>query len=297
METFKKILHKLLFPHMAIIMVLVLVSAAALIYTFISGKTETVIAYGIYTLSAYALTVICIRSSILFRKAKDFKENNQYIQRYLTDVHLRIKISLYISVCMNMLYAMMQLISGFLFDSIWFYALAGYYVILAAMRYFLLKETRKEKPGEKQFREWLHYRFCGILLLFMNLALGVIVAYIVWLNRGFEHGEIMTIAMAAYTFYTMITACIHVVKYRRYESPLLSAAKAINLAAALVSMLSLETAMLTAFGAENGREFRRIMTGVTGSGVCALVLALAIYMIIHSTKEIKRMKKEVQKSE
>lgn len=131
----------------------------------------------------------------------------------------------------------------------------------------------------------------------MNLTLGVIVFYIVWQNRGFEYHYIHTIAMAAYTFTAMTLAVINVFKYRRYESPLMSAARFISLASALVSILSLETAMLTAFGEPGNDSFRQTMTAITGAAVCLLVLALAIYMIVHSTKEINRLKKEVQTNE
>ena len=50
------------------------------------------------------------------------------------------------------------------------------------------------------------------------------------------------------SIYITITSVVHVVRYRRYNSPVMSAAKRINLVAALVSMLSLETAMLARFG-------------------------------------------------
>jgi hypothetical protein len=57
--------------------------------------------------------------------------------------------------------------------------------------------------------------------------------------------------MAAYFFYAVIIAATNVVKFRRHGSPILSAAKAINLVAAMVSILSLETAMLAQFGSDN----------------------------------------------
>lgn len=66
-----------------------------------------------------------------------------------------------------------------------------------------------------------------------------------------------------------------------------SAAKAIKLAAALVSMLSLETAMLTRFDERKGSEFRQFMTGITGGCVCMIVLGIAFFMMIRSTKQLK----------
>lgn len=297
MEHFKKILWKLLFPHMAIVIVSVPISVALLIYAFAFEDANIVITYISYVFSAYSLTILCAKSPILFRRLKEAKNNNKYITLYKSDAQLRVKLSLYSSVVLNILYALLQLFSGFYFHSIWFYVLAGYYALLAIMRFFLLKDTRKIVAGENKFYEFLVYRLCGILLLLMNLTLGVIVFYIVWQNRGFEYHYIHTIAMAAYTFTTMTLAVINVFKYRRYESPIMSAARVISLAAALVSILSLETAMLTAFGEPGNDSFRQTMTAITGATVCILVLAMAIYMIIHSTKEIKKLKKEVQTNE
>ncbi len=61
----------------------------------------------------------------------------------------------------------------------------------------------------------------------------------------------------------------------------------ISLTAALVSMLSLETAMLAQFGSGQ-RAFRRIMLASSGGAVCAVVASMAVYMIAHATKQLKK---------
>lgn len=290
MDKLKKILLKLLLPHPAIIAILVPVATAMLIYAFTAENANVIAVYASYFLSAYALTVVCIRIPDIIKSIRKIKTNNRFLLRYSEDIHYRMKLSLYATVAINTLYALLQLFSGIINHSMWFYALSVYYALLAIMRYFLLKETVKSKSKKDLFTELLHYRFCGILLLLMNLALGVIVFYVVWQNRGFEHHYIVTIAMAAYTFTALTKSIINVIKFRRYESPVMSAAKAISLAAALVSVLSLETAMLTAFGEQDDPVFRQIMTAATGAAVCIGILVMAIYMIIRSTKEIKSIK-------
>ena len=74
-----------------------------------------------------------------------------------------------------------------------------------------------------------------------------------WTSLGlvYEYPGVLIYAMAAYFFYAVIIAATNVVKFRRHGSPILSAAKAINLVAAMVSILSLETAMLAQFGSDN----------------------------------------------
>lgn len=289
MEKMKIILRKLLFPHNTFIIIFVPLATALLVYAFVGKNVSPVTAYLSYFLSAYALTIVCAKIPVVVRRVNEIKQENKYISRYLEDATLRVRISLYGAFAINACYAIMQLGLGFYNHSVWFYALAGYYFMLGIMRYFLLKEARKDKLGENLKLELLHYRFCGIMLLVMNIALSVIVFYIVVQNKGFSYHYIMTIAMAAYTFCTFTTAIVNVVRYKKYNSPVMSAAKAINLVAAVVSMLSLETAMLTAFGDGDDSQYRKIMTSCTGFVVCAMILYVAVYMIVKSTKRLHEL--------
>lgn len=101
--------------------------------------------------------------------------------------------------------------------------------------------------------------------------------------------------LQSYRLCGMILMVMNVVKYRKYRSPVMSAAKVVSLAAALVSMLSLETAMLTQFGSTDSEMSRRIMTACTGAGVCTIILAMAVYMIYHATRELKCARTEEEK--
>jgi len=291
MNRLKNILFKIMLPNGIILSVLAAVSIILLIYAFAFENPNPFLTYISYFLSAYVLAAVCFKAPALFKKAKRFRHENKYVVRYTETPSLRIKISLYISFWMNALYTLLQLFLGIRNHSLWFYALAGYYAILGVARFFLLKESRFDRMGENTFHEYLIYRFCGMLLIILNIALSVIVTYIVWQNRGFQHHYILTIAMAVYTFYSLTKSIVDIKRYRKYESPLMSAVKAIGFASALVSLLSLETAMLSAFGKPGQDSFRQTITAATGAAVCALVLLLAIIMVVRSTKEIQKLKK------
>ena len=291
----KKLGKSLLFPHIAILIILLPIATAFLVYSMTVLGTESPFAYASYVLAAYTLTVWCFRIPYLIRFYKTFKNENKYAIRWRSDDRLRVNVSLYGSLAWNTVYAVFQLFIGFTHGSFWFYSLAGYYVSLALMRFFLVRYTSKNKPGENMRVELKKYRSCGWIFLVMNLALTLMIFFMVYWNRTFNHHEITTIAMAAYTFTTFTTAIINVVKYRKYRSPVYSASKAISFAAACVSMLTLESTMLTTFGDETmDLVSRRIMLGATGGVVSAFIIAMAIYMIAHSTKELKKYKKEKQ---
>ena len=251
-----------------------------------------------YLFSAYALVVTITGFPHIISLVKRIKnyisehplmikfKNTKLGAKYLNDLNFRTEISLYLGLFINLLYIGMNIFSGIRYRAVWFISLAFYYILLAVMRYMLL---RKGKNEHNLYNEWKRYRMCGIILLIMNQALAAIVIIIVKQNRGFNYSGLLIYAMAMYSFYSVITAIADIVKFRKHGSPVISAAKAIKFVAALVSMLSLTTAMITQFG-NNDENFRKLMTGTVGGGVCTIVIIMAIFMIIRSNKDLKILK-------
>lgn len=211
-------------------------------------------------------------------------------ERYSSDVRFRVNVSLHWNFWLNIAYALLQLGLGYKHHTVWYYSLAGYHAILAFMRFFLMRYSSKHEIREDVKKEWKVYRFCGIMLFGLNVTLAGFVYYIMWQGRAFVHHEITVIAMAAYTFYMFTMSVISFNKYRKLKSPVYTAGRMIGLATALVSMLTLEKAMLATFGASDGEEFRLIMTGATGAGVTVLVLGMAIYMVVVANRRLKGFK-------
>jgi len=287
----KKLGKALLFPHIAIMMILIPIATVFLVYSMVFLGTESVAAIISYVLSAYTLTVWCFKIPYLIKFFKTFKDENKYARIWQDDTRLRVKVSLYGTLIYNTAYALLQLGMGFWHHTFWFYSLAGYYISLAVMRFFLVRHTSKHKPGEKMLDELKKYRACGIVFLIMNLALALMIFFMVYWNRTFNHHEITTIALAAYTFTSLTLAIISTVKYRKYNSPVYSASKAISLASACVSMLTLESTMLTTFGNETmSLTGRRILLGISGGVISVFIIAMAIYMIVNGTKKIKLLR-------
>ena len=284
----KKLGKALLFPHIAIMIILIPIATVFLIYSMVFLGTESITAIISYVLACYTLTVWCFKIPYLIRFFKTFKNENRYARLWQDDTRLRVNVSLYGTLIWNTAYALLQLGMGFWHHTFWFYSLAGYYICLAVMRFFLVRHTSKHKPGEKMLDELIKYRTCGIVFLVMNLALTLMIFFMVYWNRTFNHHEITTIAMAAYTFTSLTLAIINTVKYRKYNSPVYSASKAISLASAVVSVLTLESTMLTTFNdGTMDLTTRRIMLGASGGAISVFIIAMAIYMIVQGTKKIK----------
>ena len=136
--------------------------------------------------------------------------------------------------------------------------------------------------------ELVKYRACGWIFLTMNLALSLIIFFMLYWNRTFEHHMITAIAMATYTFTAFTVAIVNVVKYKKYNSPVFSASKAISFAAACVSMLTLTSTLLTTFSNGSMDAFsQKMMLGAVGFTVSGVVVTMAIYMIFVATKKLK----------
>ncbi|MDE7399221.1 MAG: hypothetical protein K2N06_06800 [Oscillospiraceae bacterium] len=301
MKRFKEIIYKIIFlPPLPTVIAAVagygLVIAVAAFHIDIPA-----VQYISYIASAYALTITITaipRLRVFWRKAKNDIQKHPVVEKVrgtklggkiLDDVRFRTELSLYWGLLINFLYIGMKLFSGIYYRSLWFVALAGYYILLAVMRFILLHRGKNKRKISKE-SEIKRYRMCGITLLIMNQALAGIVIFMVYQNKGFDYPGLLIYAMAAYSFYSIIIAVINLVKFRKHGSPLLSAAKVINLVAAMVSILSLETAMLAQFGGDDDPLFRKAMTGATGGAVYTIVIGMAVFMIWKSTKLLKFLK-------
>jgi len=285
----KKIGYNLLYPHLAVIIILLPISIAFLVFSLIKLNPESIIAIISYLLSFYVLLVICLKIPKMISFCKKIKHENKYLKRYFSDVRFRMNISLYGSLIWNITFAIFQLCLGFYHKSFWFYSMFAYYVILGIMRFFLLTHTRKYEANEQVQIEIKKYIFSGWLLLFMNLTLAVIVFFMVFLGKTFHHHMITTIAMAAYTFFTFTFAIINIFRYRKYKSPVYSASKIISLIAGSVSMLTLETTMLTTFGTEESVMLGKILLPLTGVAVIGFAITMAILMIVKGRKSLKEL--------
>lgn len=291
---YKKIGKALLYPHIAIMIALIPLATLLLVVSMLFIGTDSITAILSYVLAAYTLTVWCFKIPYIIASINSFKNRNKYALRWKNDISWRINVLLYTSLIFNAVYGAFHFLLGFYHNTFWFTSIGVYYFCLALMRFFLFGHTKKFSPGEKRRAEFIKYRSVGCILLLMSLALTVMIYFMVYRNRTFSHHMITVIAMAAYTFSAFTVAIINVIKYKKYDSPVFSASKAISFAAASVSMLTLTSTMLTTFddGTVNPGA-TRFMIGSVGFTVSAVVISIAIYMIVTATKKLKDFSSEV----
>jgi hypothetical protein len=286
----KKFALKLLFPHPAIIVCLLPISIAFLVFSLIHYPPESLIGIFSYLVSFYVLVVMCLKLPKLIRILRKIKKENKFLKRWFTDVHFRVNAILYGTLCWNVAFAILQLWLGFYHNSLWFYSMFAYYTILGVMRFFLVKHTRTYKANQEFKLEIKKYLFCGWLLLLLNVALAIIIFFIVYWNKTFNHNVVTAIAFATYTFTTFTFAIINLIKYRKYKSPVYTATKIISLIAGCVSMITLETTLISTFGNTSDLSFRQLILSITGACVIIFALTTAIIMIVKGHKFLKKEK-------
>ena len=301
MKRLKEILYKIFFLPPPLTVIAAVTGFGLVIAVAVLNIENPAVQYISYIASAYALTVTATalpRLRAFIRKTKNDFNTHPFTEklrktklggRFFDDVRFRTELSLYAGLLINFLYIGMKLFSGIYYRSLWFAALAVYYILLAVMRFILLHKGRKQRGKISEGSEIKRYRMCGITLLIMTQALAVIVIFMVHQNKGFDYPGLLIYAMAVYSFYSVTVAVINLVKFKKHGSPLMSAAKVINLVAAMVSILSLETAMLAQFGSNDDFLFKKTMTAATGGGVCIIVIGIAVFMIWKSSKQLKEL--------
>jgi len=289
MKSWKHIVHSICYPHSAIAILSLPLAVLLQLYALVKPALAIELRVGIYLFFPYSLLIFFLRLPMLQGELQRLAQKNQFLQQYISDLGLRIRLSLLTLFSSNSLYALVLLVLGFVHRDAWSFALSGYYCLLALMRFFLLRKSRTEL-GENLLDEYRRFRLCGIVLLLMSLALGRIVLLMAQRNRAVEHPVIVSVLMAAYAFVIFINAMIHLLRCRRSKSPVIQAAKLLSFVTALVSALSVQTVMIGSFGKGNTSAYNRMLILLNGALVCGIVLLLALRMIVAAQKQLRKIR-------
>lgn len=292
MNSAKMILKKLIYPPKWVLFTIVPISFATLIFIFAAEKTESMFARFVYGMSAYSLSVLIAAISALAKKIKLSMSNSRALKaivksnfggKYLNDLAFRGGFSIYQGVAVNFLYVIFRIGAGIRYHSVWFISMAAYYLVLGGLRANLVYHYKKHEKNV----EIRCYRQTAWLLFLLNIPMGGMIVLMVRTNSGFSYPGYIIYLSAIYTFYAMIISVINLVKFRRLGSPILSAAKVLNFVSAMMSVLGLQTAMISRFS-ENGENYREMMNAVTGAFVWEIVIVIVVYMLFYSKKMMRK---------
>ncbi|MCM1439057.1 MAG: hypothetical protein NC131_07575 [Roseburia sp.] len=202
-----------------------------------------------------------------------------------------------IALIISVAFAVFNGVIAVLERSVWYGALSAYYITLIFFRGGVIiadRVCRKKFEGAvfSAVQNKIHLA-SGAFLVITEGAMAVAVTQMVMYAPPVAMGEILAIANAAYAFFKITTAIINLVKAKKFADPVSQSLRCLNFADACMSMVSLTVVLLTTFGqgGETGGGFIALKACV-GFAACALVLALATYMIVASAKKLRSGKYE-----
>ncbi len=277
----------------------VLLSAFAII-ALASEKRGSWAAWVIY---AFAFFAVAYSGFIAVRfvkkigdKVSDFADKYTFTRNLKTDYAFRTAFFGACSFVGNVAYTLFLCLTALYSGAAWYWAVAAYYLFLIAVRGGVLLEKRSQdrkyrnKPLHLQRERIQTYSFCGIMLIALTLALALVFVEMVVDGQRLHTLNVTVYAFSAFAVYRIATSCYHFIKSKRYQDLAVRAVRNINLATALVTLFSLQTALLDAFSTP---EKARIWNGITGALVCALVVAIGVYMLLSASQKREKITGEL----
>lgn len=194
--------------------------------------------------------------------------------RIRRDRRFRIVTFAALSLALNLLYALAHGWWAFQDGSLLMGVLASYYILLGVMR---LGSVRTER---RRSSETAAMRICGGMLMLLALVLGVSTAISLGTERFAQHGQIVMIAVAAYTFFRMGMAILHGIQAFRWGTPLMRTIRNIALADALASLMTMQRSMLVSFESDMTGRAKLLLNACTGGMVVLLVFLMGLNMLL-----------------
>lgn len=249
----------------------------------------------LYVLAAISFFLSCAvwydRISVLIKAViVPFIEANALANRFTKDYGFSTIIMTLPGTMINVVFAIVNAYIGVYMGSAWAGSLAMYYMCLSVMRIIviwyakhLVFQGKYAAIGKK--KELKLQKICGIILIILSGALAGAVFILLSGKGGKHYSEILTIAIAAYTFYKLAMAIKNMIKARKEKDSLIIILRNIGYTDAMVSLLYLQTALFSAFG--GGEKITKIMNSVTGGFVIAGSIAIGVAMVIRANKNMK----------
>ncbi|MBQ3596292.1 MAG: hypothetical protein II988_00565 [Clostridia bacterium] len=303
MNFIKKLIEKMLAPSPKFLWFLYPVTLVFCAFSIILALSTTlsvvlqVLSYITYAIAGltlgYSVYTVVVFAPKIKQSTVNLINKTNFGKKMLSQYGFRTVVGSSISFIFSIAFVIFNILLAFMLKAYaWYLSLALYYALLVALRGgLLLYHKNKGKKTEKTLQEQKSiqikkYRTCGILLTVIPLCLIVPLLQIIFLDRAFVYQGWTVIGFAAYAFYKIISCTIHLIKSSKITDLTIKAIRVVGLADALVSIFSLQTALLFAFS--SGGNYA-IYNALTGGVVLALTVLLGIYLIVSANKIKKQL--------
>ena len=264
------------------------------------GFSLSIFAYVLYALAALSLTysvyLIVLVAPKIKRDISKIIYRFEFTKTLVNNYGYRTIAFSLLSFVMSVAFGVFNAYMGIKFRSIWYGALATYYIFLVLLRggVLLYHKNKAEKTGNNKralaISQARVYRNCGIILLVLNVALSSAITQMIFDDRFFIYLGWTIYAFAAYAFYKIIMSIINIVKANKHDDLTVQAIRNVNLADATVSILALQTALLHTF--VSGETDISLFNTITGIAVTLVTISISIIMLIKANKVLTKLQSE-----
>lgn len=229
-----------------------------------------------------------------------FAEDKPFINRMARDYGFRTMVFSSGTFLLNAAYTLFNLAYGMIFRQMWNVALGIFYLVLSITRFFVVTRTFKARTGdmgetERKISKLKIYRATGVMLMLLSAALNLVVLLMLRFNYAFRYYGLLIVVAAVFAVCKMILAIYNVVKVIGIHDYAAGAARNINFASALVSLLALQTALLASFPLDGADNW--IWNAVVGTVICVVITGIGVDMVLRATRKLKRLRAEKRERE
>lgn len=290
----KQVFLALLKPHGLIIALAPVIIVALMVGVFAFGKEDHPLTSAAYALSFYLLVVVCawVATEQPARRLRQAVRSHKTLSRLMDDAGFRRRVSLQAGVVADLLWGGTNFALVLTGSVAWFVTLGCYYFLFATLRALLLRRLRAQRssaPRESStvaLQDCRAARFCGIIILASTIILTGIATLVASGDGVIRYNKVSAIALATFTFCLITNAIIGLVKAHRSNSMLVIAHTRANFAIALVSLFTLEIALLSTFSTAQDAELASFMPIATGAAIAVALCALGIATITQANNAL-----------
>lgn len=278
------------------------ITGAIVCCTIIQVESYKIFAYIFYALAAitfgYTLYTIIIYTSALKQKIKKQLKANEFTTKLLEDYDFRTTIFAVWALMLNIVFAIMNLISAFLYQVLWYGIISIYYFMLVFFRGGILFTNKMcakrfvNHANEYEKSKWKIYFASGGFLILLEFAMIGAITQMILSKHPIKSGIIIAITNAIYTFYKVTMSIYNLVKARKFSNPVVQSLRNLNLADASMSIVSLTVLMLSTFTNDRSTIAILVIKSSTGFTVCVGIILMALFMMIKARKKLQLLKRE-----
>lgn len=271
-----------------------------LFYFEVDGAILTTVKYAFSGLLVISGTVTCIaayrlwRTKVIQRFCWEIAQKNRYTAIIANDTDARVLVTSFFSAVWKLFIVSTKILIGLYFSSYWFTLLAIYDIVLFIARSVLIAFGRKAvseaDPKTRYLKSLSVYRLSGIFIFLIAIVLLFVVLMIVRDGEGFTYKGLLIYIVVLYDSFRLVRAIMYIMRTRKRMSPIVNAIRYFGLSSSVISILSLQTAMLAAFGGALSVVEKQQFNMATGIISCGLLLFVSVLIIFKSWRHVKYSK-------